>query len=232
MRAHLEINDLLDTPRRDALGAEIQALDGLLTNLDVVVTPYRAFVDQALGDIRARQRVANYLCDVAQQKADGAMRPHRPQIGKLLTGGFTSIFSGLPLSRVLTVGHARTAQLALDAGAALHVVAVAVPEAAPLADRLDKVGALLTGLVKEQTDTIAPQRRPLRLAVDRAVLELREGLEKIDARLREHFPELFIESLYPELARKGTAIASDDEEEEDDDVAPDTEPTVKKPAGG
>lgn len=232
MRAHLDIDDLLGDLQRDALTAEAQSLDALLGKLDAAVAPYRAFVDHALGDVRARQRVANYLCDVAQQRADGAMRPHRAQIGKLLQGGFTAIFSGLPLSRVLTVGHARTAQLALDAGAALHVVAVAVPEAGPLAERLDKVGALLNGLIKEQNDTIAPQRRPLKLAVERAVLELREGLEKMDARLRQHFPELFIESLYPELARKGTAVAEEDEEEEDDGGAPDTEPTPKKPDGG
>ena len=66
------------------------------------------------------------------------------------------------------------------------------------------------------------QRQPLRSAVQKAIYELREELDQMDGRLRSHFTADFIDSLYPELTRRGTAVA--DENDEDDDTAAPPEP--------
>jgi hypothetical protein len=68
------------------------------------------------------------------------------------------------------------------------------------------------------------QRQPLRSAVNKAVYALREELEQMDGRLRSHFTADFINSLYPELARRGTVVA--DAEDEDDDTSAPPEPAA------
>jgi len=135
------------------------------------------------------------------------------------TGGFSRIFSRMPLSRVLRVGHERTAKLAIDAATTLRALPASVPGTGPLADRLEVVGGKLKGLLDQQTQQIDVRRGPLKLAVEKAIFELREGLEQMDARLRAHFGPAFIESLYPELNKRGTAVA-DVGDEDDDEAAP------------
>lgn len=61
------------------------------------------------------------------------MRPYRAKIGKALDGGFPRIFSKLPLSRVLRVGHEKTARLALDAASVLGTLPASIPGAGALA---------------------------------------------------------------------------------------------------
>lgn len=160
------------------------------------------------------------------------MRPYRAEIAKALDGGFARIFGNLPLSRVLRVGHEKTARLAMGAASALGTLPASIPGASALAARLEKVGTQLKGLVDEQVSVIEPKRRPLKIEVEKAVMALREGLEKMDARLRAHFPEAFIESLYPELTKKGTALADDDDEDDDDTAAPEDKAGGADKAGG
>lgn len=56
------------------------------------------------------------------------------------------------------------------------------------------------------------QRRPLKLAVERSVLELRGPA--------------FIESLYPELSRGSRAVAAEEDEDDDDTEGPETDGPV------
>ena len=218
-KAHLAHNDLLDAAQKAALQAETSTLEGLIAPLAGAVGAYRGFLDNAHVEIRAAQRVANYLCDEAQTQADGQLRPYRATINQALPGGVARIFSQMPLSRILRVGHARTAALALDAAQTLRALPASVPVAAALADRLEVVGERLRGLVEQQQKQVDPQRGPLKIEVERAIFGLRQGLEQMDGRLRAHFPAAFIESLYPELNRRATAV-TDDPDEDDDDSEP------------
>jgi len=56
--------------------------------------------------------------------------------------------------------------------------------------------------------------------MNKAIFELREELDQMDGRLRSHFSQAFIDSLYPELARKRTAVADDEDEDDDTSEAP------------
>ena len=121
VKAHLDLNDLLTDPQRTALHAEVANLEDLLGPLTTAVVAYRGFLDNAHVDIRAKQRVANYLCDDAQTRTDAQMRPYKATINQALPGGgYARIFSRLPMSRVLRAGHVRTAQLALTAAQTLR----------------------------------------------------------------------------------------------------------------
>ena len=46
------------------------------------------------------------------------------------------------------------------------------------------------------------------------------AVEQIDGRLRSHFPEAFIDSLYPELRKGGATIAGDEVEDEEPSAPP------------
>lgn len=221
--AHVAHNTHLPRGGEDALKREARSLNEPITALERAVTAYRGYLDGAHVENRAELRVANFLADEAQRATDGALRPHRDAIAVAIPGGLARVFSGLPLSRVLRAGHERTAQLARDASLTLRALPASVAVGSELADRLDEVASRLGELLAHRDSDIEPQRRPLKLAVERAVLDLREQLEQMDARLRAHLPPTFIESLYPELARGGTAVA--DEPDEDDDDTDDPSPT-------
>ena len=123
-------------------------------------------------------------------------------------------------------GHAKTAQIAAETASVLRSLPSAfpgvgtLPDIAPLVARLDGVVTRIHHLLDVQLKEIDPQRRPLKLAVERSVLELRESLEQMDARLRAHFPTPFIESLHPELSVGGTAVADEPDEDDDDSEDP------------
>lgn len=226
LAAHREINDLLTDAQRSLLATEEASLGALVDALAAAVAPYRDHVEHAHVGIRAKQRVANYLCDEAQLRTDGQMRPHRKTIEQALKDGFARIFSRKPLSRVLRAGHDLTVQYAVDAAAVLRALPASVPATAPLADRLELVAKKLKDLVTERADVVDAQRLPLKMAVEKAIFGMREGLDKMDARLREHFTVEFIESLYPELSRGNTALADEHDEEDDDTATPDAPPAT------
>lgn len=60
-----------------------------------------------------------------------------------------------------------------------------------------------------------------RSAVQKATYELREELDQMDGRLRSYFSADFIDSLYPELTRKGTIVADEADEDDDTSAPPD-----------
>ncbi|UQA58240.1 hypothetical protein [Polyangium aurulentum] len=216
LRAHHEVNKQLTDTQKQALAAEIERVETRIHALAESVVPYRDFIEHAHIDVRARQRVADYLCDDAQRRADGDLRGYRKEIDSILPGGYASIFSKTPLSRVLRAGREKTVELAERAASMVRTLPARIPGTALIADRLDEAASLLGGF-NEQAKALDDQRQPLRMAVHKATFELREELDQMDGRLRSHFTQIFIDSLYPELSRKGTAIA--DDTDEDDDAA-------------
>lgn len=216
LSAHREVNTQLNSDQKKALAAAITKLDPRIEALTTAIEPYREFLDHAHVDVRARQRVANFLCDEAQRLADGSLRPHRIEIDSVLPGGYSAILAKTPLSRVLRAGHESTAGFAERAASLLRTLPAKIPGTTPLAESLEKAAGLLRSFIAE-ADTLEAQRAPLRAAVQKAIFELREELDQMDGRLRSHCSQVFIDSLYPELSRKGSAVA--DEEDEDDDAA-------------
>jgi hypothetical protein len=219
LRAHQQINDLLSDEQKSALAAEISRVEPRIQALVERVGPYREFVEHAHVDVRSRQRVANYLCDEAQRAADGALRPLRKDIEAILPGGYAVILSKTTLSRVLSAGHEKTVEFAERAASMLRTLPSKIPGTAPLADALDKAAALLRSF-NTQAEGLAAQRQPLRSTMTKAIFELREELDQMDGRLRSHFAQAFIDSLYPELSRKRTAVADEDDEDDDTSAPP------------
>lgn len=119
-KAHHDTNYLLAPEQKSALSAEIGKVEPRVSALEAAVAPYRNFLDHAHVDVRAKQRVANYLCDEAQRAADGGLRPHRREIDSILPGGYATILAKLPLSRVLRVGHEKTVEFAEGAASRIR----------------------------------------------------------------------------------------------------------------
>jgi hypothetical protein len=228
-RAHLEHNHHMSAEQKAALASEVALLGGLVDTLNARVTPYRAFLEGAYVDLRARQRVADFLCDEAQREADGRLRPRRKDIDSALPGGYASILSKTPLSRVLRAGREKTVELARSAALKIKSLPASIQGTKDLAEALGNAAALLDSFNKEENHVLDPQREPLKVEVQKAVYELRDGLEKMDGRLRTHFSQDFIDSLYPELSRKGTVVAGEDDEEDDDTAPPDQGETPETP---
>jgi len=218
VRSHLQHNYLLSDGQKKALGDEVLLLDAGLAKLTAAVDPYRDFIDQAHVQVRCDQRVADFLCDEAQREADGSMRPRRKDIDAILPGGFSALFLKLPLSRILQAGRQKTVSAAEQVAGHLRTLAKTIPAAGPCADALDKASVLLRSFNQAHVD-LETQRVPLRSAVQAAIFEVRETLDQMDGRLRSHFSQDFIDSLYPVLTKKGTIVA-DDEDEDDDTSAP------------
>lgn len=219
-KAHQQHNYLLTDPQRKALTAEMKVLDPFVAALDKSVGPYRDFIDHAHIEVRARQRVGDFLCDEGQRESNGRLRARKKDIDKFLSsqGGFAAITSKTSLSRVLNAGRAATVRFAETAASLIRGLPAALGPVDELADALDRAAALLEGFNKE-ADDLEGKRLPLRMAVQRAVFELREALDQMDGRLRTHFSQEFIDSLYPELTNKGTSVA-DEPDEEDDNAGP------------
>lgn len=215
-KAQLEVNERLTAAQKTALDSEIKRIEPRIQALANAVTPYREFVEHAHVAVRAKQRVANYLCDEAQREADAGLRPHRRDIASIIPGGHTAILAKVPLSRVLRVGHEKTIEYAERAASMIRTLPPRIPGTVAIADALDAGADMLRNFMSEAA-TVETQRAPLRSAVQKATYELREELDQMDGRLRSFFSAEFIDSLYPELTRKGTAVA--DESDEDDDTS-------------
>lgn len=218
--AHLAHNDRLTEEQRTLLVAEQTHVATLISKLRKAVDDYADFLETGFTNIRAELRVANYLADDQMLVTHGALLPHRNQIAGLIPGGIATIFSKLPMSRVLRAGHALTARIAHTAAAEVAKLSGigGMPDLTGVAERLDLVGDRIEALLERMDTEIEPQRRPRKLAVERAVLELREGLEQMDARLRSRFNAAFIESLYPSLSKRARAAANEDDDDDDDDT--------------
>lgn len=222
LRAHLQHNSRLTADQKTALAAEQTKLDVLVIDLDARVVPYRDFLASAYLDTQAAQIVADYLCDEAQRDAGGRLMPRKKQIDDFLKaeGGYAAILSNKPLSRVLRAGREATEAMARRAGTLILTIPASILDTKDIGNALLAAADLLKGFIDEEKNTIDPKRAPLRLAVNTAVYHLREGLDQMDGRLRTHFPDFFIDSLYPELNQGGRAIAGDDEEDADTTDAP------------
>jgi hypothetical protein len=218
MEAHLRMNPDLSPTQRDALRAEWEVLGERITGLSAAVLPYRAFVEGAYTQVRAKQRVGNFLCDEVAREVDGTLRHKRADLQRALPGAWEQMFAGQPLSHALRQGHERTAQMMTAMVGVLGSVALPGVDLEGLAQRAASRGALLDEANRELALEIDPQRAPLRLAVERAIFALREHLEQSDGRLRTHFPSAFIDSLYPELGSARTHVL-DDADEDDDNSA-------------
>jgi hypothetical protein len=219
MNAQAEDNYLLQPNQKTALQAEIVVLAGLVNNLFAPVSEYRTFLETAYTQIRAKQSVGDFLCDEAQREAKGQLGPRKATIAGVITGGIDAIFSNTPFSRVLNAGKKKTVAFALSAASKIRPLTM-LPNTEVLADALDKAAAVLQATVTQQETIIDPKRAPLRMAVESAVFQLRDGLEKIDGRLRSHLTQEFIDSLYPELAGNNAALADEADEEDDDSALP------------
>jgi hypothetical protein len=228
-RAHLDHTDSLNASQKAALASESATLSGLVDALAARVVPYRSFIEGAYVDLRARQRVADFLCDEAQREAEGRLRPRRKDIDGALPGGYASILSKTPLSRVLRAGREKTVEFARSAALKIKSLPASIAGTNELAGALDKAAALLDTFNKEETNVLDPQREPLKVEMQKAVFELRDGLEKMDGRLRTHFYQDFTDSLYPELSRKGTVVAGEGDEQDDDTAPPDPGDTPETP---
>lgn len=219
-KAQLEVNKRLTAAQKTALDAEVKRLEPRIVALSAAVVPHREFVENAHVAVRAKQRVANYLCDEAQRQADAGLRPHRRDLASIIPGGHTAILAKTPLSRVLRVGHEKTVEYAERAANMIRVLPANISGTTALADLLEGAADLLRGFLSE-AEGVEAQRAPLRAAVQKATYELREELDQMDGRLRSFFSADFIDSLYPELTRKGTAVADESDEDDDTSAPPD-----------
>jgi hypothetical protein len=220
VEAHLEHNDGLTEAQNDALSREVPRLMARIDALSAAVKPYREFLEGEHVRLRGKQRVARYLCEEVERQTD------QDELREALPGGLGDVFSGQRISRAVQAGNKRTAALAQSAASVLRSIRGRVPVAGGLANRLDRAGALLQQFNEELGTVEEPRRRPLKIAVERAISEARETLGEMDFRLRAHFTPDFIESLYPELARGNTVVA--DEDDEDDDATAPPEGDAKR----
>src|SRR5205085_554055 len=124
---HLDINYALTDAQKAALTAEMGKLEGLVAELATHEGAYRSFVDGGLIDIRARQRVADFLCDQAERQADAQLKVHRDDIKRVFPDGVRTIFSGQALSRVLNAGREATVALAERAALKIRQLPPTVP---------------------------------------------------------------------------------------------------------
>ena len=219
MRAQDAVNARLPEAQKTVLQGEITKVAARVDTLAKAVGPYRDFIDSAHVDVRAKQRVANYLCDEAQRDADSGLKRYKHDIDTILPGGFSAILAKTPLSRVLKAGHEKTVEFAERAAGMVRSLPASIPGTGAIADTLEKAAELLRGF-NEEARKIEEQRQPLKAAVNKAIFELREELDQVDGRLRSSFSQLFIDSLYPELTRKGSTVADEDDEDDDTSAAP------------
>lgn len=224
IKAHSDHNYLLSDAQKQALAQEISFLETRISTLATRAAPYREFLETAHVDVRARQRVGDFLCDEAQREADGRLRARKREIDNLLPGGFSAIWARNPLSRVLRAGRQATVEFAERAASMLRTIPPSITASATeMADGLDRAAALLRTF-NAQADDMEGRRLPLRANLQKSVFDVREMLDQMDGRLRTHFSAAFIDSLYPELARKNTVVS--DEPDEEDDTVDQPEPPV------
>lgn len=230
LNAHGRYNYLLNEKARALIAKEQADLVQLLTTLGISVGAYRAFVEGAFIDVRAGERVADFLVDVAQTQAKATVTPVKAEVDAVLNGGAVSIWAGKPLSRILAAGRRATIQYAQLAAAKIRSLPAkdVFSFKDTIAAVLEKAGGLLEQLVDEESGTIEPKRLPLRTKVEGDVFALRDFLTKMNGRLIQELDQAFVDSLYPVLRRDNQALAEPIDEEVDASApAPTpTEPTA------
>ncbi|MFO0750886.1 MAG: hypothetical protein U1F43_35225 [Myxococcota bacterium] len=236
VKAHLTVSAMpnvsyLSTTQLKALGDEKALLEPVLERLTNAYAPYRDFLDNGFLEIRALERVADYLCDAGQIEANSTLSGSKDEVARLIDGGLKAIQGGLVLSRVLRAGRLATIGLATGAATLLRILpAPKFPTVAAIADRLDQAGGLLKGFLDRETNEIESRRPALRASVRGAVNDLHEALTQMNGRLRTHFSDVFIDSLYPELKDRGSRVADvpedDTAEPGPEGVAPSDAPTA------
>lgn len=226
-RAHLEHNPLLTPLQRSALSSELPTIEARIEALASANDSYRKFLETRFVQISAMQRVANYCVDVAFEEGRGLLIGKRREVENHQPGLISRFLGGNPLSRVLRAGHVRTVALAR---AAAHTVSL-LPEAQfpfvhGIEHSLRSAADQLDGFNTERAYLNNIERPPLRLAVERASADLREELIKMNARLRQHFSDLFIDSLYPELDKRSTRVIDEADDEFEEELLTESDLTV------
>lgn len=222
LSAHIDFNDQLSDRQISRLKHErvliIQKLDALAK----ANAPYQAFLAGGFREVRARLRVANYLGDIVMEEAVGQVRGQRRAAEQAVPGILKRITRNESLSRVLRSGNARMVEFLKHAADSVGLLPPAFTFAPALEQRLDAAAERIRKLLVVLDNEVEAQRRPLRSAVQKAVLELRDELEKSMGRLRTDFTSVFIDSLFPELPKKtskskAVSVAVDGEDEDDDE---------------
>lgn len=212
LRAHVTNNGRLTADKRSTLAAEADRIGGCTQRLCETNSPYQQWLRTALVPMRAGQRVGNFLCDEAQRDAVALARRHPKQIASALAGGVAALWNEKQPGRVMRLGHATTVDATRHTARQLRLIDPAhVPGTDTVAAALDTAADGLHAL-NEEARRIAGERVPLRFAVDRAIVELRGELDHMKARLTlAGFGDEFIDSLFPELDRKGGDAADPDD---------------------
>lgn len=219
MKAHVTVAAMpefahLKPEQQAALADEMGRLAPFLDRMDATYNPYRDFLSGAFVEIRALERVGDYLCDAGQTDLNAALSASKDEVARLIQGGVKTIQGGLVLSRVLRAGRDMTAGLAKGAATLLRILPETKFPAIPaLATRLERAGTLLEGFLLREKSEIESQRPLLRANVRAAINDLHEALAQMNGRLRTHFSDAFIDSLYPELKDRGSKIADAPEED-------------------
>lgn len=216
--AHLEHNALLTEPQKQALKQELSLVQAKVDALAAANAPYASFLSKGYVKINAEQRVVNYMGDLVMQEGVSLLRGRRAEAEKAVPGILSRMTSGQTLSRVLSAGHETFVNMLRAAADELSLLPPGFSFAASSAAALDETADRLDALNKRRREQIDAQRAPLRTAVQKAALELRETLYQVNGRLRTHFTEAFIDSLYPRLDRKSRTVV-DAPTEEDEDAA-------------
>jgi len=230
LKAHEKHNYLLSDTARALIAKERADLDLKLVRLDGSVTGYRAFVENAFIEVRANQRVADFLVDTAQTNAKAAVLPVKAEVDAVLPAGAVSIWSGQPLSRILRAGRQATIRFGNMTASKVRSLPgkdmFAFKEV--IASAIEKGTALLESFVAEERDQIEPKRLPLRSAMEGDIFALRDFLTKMNGRLLQELSQAFVDSLYPDLRPDQKAMGEPIDEEVDaasPPPAPPAEPT-------
>lgn len=215
MGAHQSQNQHLSEQQKKVLEREAGLVRQIVDQLQAAVDERDIKLSAKLRELRAQRRVADYVCDSAVREVDGRLRPHREEIGLFLPGGFSGLFQGISLYRVLNSGAERTAGLLLAAATTLDDLPhEKFPFAPELASSLRAAGSQLRALNEEYNDTNS-QRLTFSNRLHRGEVELREALQQMNGRLRSDFPQAFIESLYPILSSNNRSKGQESIEDED-----------------
>lgn len=222
MVAHQRVNYRLTEEQLRVLAEEEKQLRPWVTKLKADEEIRKSDLGESLRGFRAERRVADYLCDLAVVEADSRLRPYRAEVGRFLPGGFTQIFQGMTLSRLLSAGAERTASIVQHSADLLSNLRTTqltfIPE---IAAQLERAGKQLAE-VNVRIEEVVSRRVSHSARMHRGEVELREALQQMNGRLRSHFTQDFIESLYPPL-RKGNARGAEDVSDEDEHSADDVE---------
>lgn len=218
-RAHLEFNHLLTGEQQHILSVELPKIEEKIHGVANAHDSYRHFLDTTFVSIGARQRVANFLVDVAFEEGRAYFVGKKRQIEADHPGFLARFLSGNPLSRVLRAGNVRTVLFARTAAHTVSSLSSSTfPQAPAIESSLHSSADLLESFNNERAQLNGRERPPLKVAVERASTDLREALIRMNSTLRLHFPEMFIESLYPRLAKRGGRIVDVDDEDNDEEV--------------